>query len=340
LEVIGLRQINAVDEISGFLKSADDSIRAATLTALGRTVPAERLSILIEQVRFPFRNTDLPAAVAALKMAVVRMPDREACASELTSAMDRSSGDRAAFLLEAIGSVGGAKALETIAQAAQGRDAELQNIATRLLGEWMTIDAAPVVFELAKSLPENKFQVRVVRAYLRMARQFNMSPDERDEMCRLAQEICKQPAEKKLWLEILGRYPTPESLRLAATARQDAEVGAEATTAVLAIAQKLGADPDQLEKLLGPEGLDSVELEILHAEYGAGESQKDVTQILKQHAKNRVWVVLPSSNYNSAFDGDPAPGVPKQLKVKYRLNGNEGASVFAENAVIILSDSR
>ena len=41
--------------------------------------------------------------------------------------------------------------------------------------------------------------------------------------------------------------------------------------------------------------------------------------------------------YNSAFRGDPVPGIVKQLKVQYRINGKAGEATFQENATVLLS---
>jgi hypothetical protein len=57
---------------------------------------------------------------------------------------------------------------------------------------------------------------------------------------------------------------------------------------------------------------------------------------LLRHARGFPLIVLPQSGYNAAFGGDPVPGVVKQLKVQYRINGKEGEATFAENAAILL----
>jgi hypothetical protein len=82
-------------------------------------------------------------------------------------------------------------------------------------------------------------------------------------------------------------------------------------------------------------GRDPVELEIVKAEYGAGDTQKDVTRTLKKHAGKVRWIVLPSGNYNQTF-GDPAPDVVKKLKVQYRINGKAGEASFDENTLVVL----
>ncbi|MEQ1906303.1 MAG: hypothetical protein ABL888_19120, partial [Pirellulaceae bacterium] len=339
LELVGLRQIVAVDELVKALGDSDAKVRSAALTSLGSTVPADRLDVLVNQVIKPRTPEDSSIALAALKAAAIRMPDRDKCANDLSVALNKNTGPTAVSLLEIIGAVGGTKALETVSLAARSKDAQLQNVATRLLGEWMTIDAAPVLLDLSQQLTDAKFQTRAVKGYLRICRQFTMSEEDRVTMCRQAWQICKQPAEKKLLLEILKRYPSPGTLRLAADARKVAEIKDEATATTLAIAQKLGGASGEIEKLLSEEGLRKVKLEILQAEYGAGANQVDVTQKVQGYAKDQAWILLPSPNYNQAFEKDPAPGTPKQLKIKYRINGKAGEVMLAENSLIFLPES-
>lgn len=67
-----------------------------------------------------------------------------------------------------------------------------------------------------------------------------------------------------------------------------------------------------------------------------GEKLKDVTDLVRQSVHGLPLLILKSANYNQAFGGDPAPGVAKELKVEYSLNGKKGQAAFAENATIIL----
>ena len=79
-----------------------------------------------------------------------------------------------------------------------------------------------------------------------------------------------------------------------------------------------------------------MKLEIVKAEYGAGEKTKDVTEVLRKYAKNYRIIFLPSTSYNESLGGDPAHGVVKQLKIKYRIDGKEGEVSLNENAMIVL----
>jgi hypothetical protein len=92
----------------------------------------------------------------------------------------------------------------------------------------------------------------------------------------------------------------------------------------------------ELGKALAQAGHKTVMLEILKAEFGAGTQTKDVTAILRRHAKSYRLIFLPGATYNESFDGDPAPGTVKQLKIKYRIDGKDGEVSLNENATVVL----
>lgn len=62
----------------------------------------------------------------------------------------------------------------------------------------MSADAAPVLLDLAKTETSNKYKVRALRGYIRIARQLDMEPKQRMEMCRQAIEVA-QRADEKRW---------------------------------------------------------------------------------------------------------------------------------------------
>jgi hypothetical protein len=199
----------------------------------------------------------------------------------------------------------------------------------------MTDDAAPVLLDLAKS-PDGKFQGRALRGYIRIARQFILPDEQRVQMCREAMAAAKSPAERKLVLEVLQRYPSVETMKLAIQALSNPELKDDASAAVLVIAQKSTANEPEIAALLAKAGFDKVKLEIVKAEYGSGSTQRDVTAILKKQVGDLPLLALPAKDYNTSFGGDPVPGSPKQLKIQYRLDGKAGEATFAENALIVL----
>ena len=335
LQLVGSRRISATPQLQKALTHADPAVRSAALVALGETVDLQDLSVLVSQVVAAPHPEDAPVAQKALKAASIRMKDREACAAELATAIEQSkSVATKGVLLDILGAMGGPKALATLGAAAGSKDTQLQDISSRLLGEWMTEDAAPVLLDLAKA-PGNQYQIRALRGYIRIARQFVLPEAQRVEMCQKAFEAARQPAEKKLVLDVLKRYPSVETLKQAVSALQVAEVKDDATQAVLTIAPKVKGGGDEVKSLLAQAGLDKVKLEIVKAEYGSGATQRDVTEVLRKQIGDLPLIALASESYNTSFGGDPTPGSVKLLKVQYKLNGKAGEVSFAEDALLV-----
>jgi HEAT repeat protein len=336
IELVGQRRIDATPALVKAVDDPDAAIRRAALTALGATVGAKELSVLVSQVVSPKNPDDAQVAQKALRVACIRMPDREECAAELAAAMPRASVSTRSILLEILGEMGGAKALATIGAAVKGSDPELQDTGSRVLGEWMTVDAAPLLLDLAKTAPSDKYQVRALRGYIRLARQFSMPDQQRAEMCQNALDASSRAAEQQLVLTVLERYPSPDTLKVAIKARQVPALKEDATRVTLVIIQKLGDKAGDVRALLAKIGLDPVKVEIIKAEYGAGTKQKDVTEALQQHVRDLPLITLPSPSYSASFGGDPVPGTAKQLKVQYRINGKAGEASFPEDAIVML----
>ncbi len=336
IEVIGQRRIDATPALLKAAEHRDAAIRTAALTALGETVGQKNLHSLIAAAVAPKNPQDAAVALEALCAACVRMPDREACAAELGAAITKAPVAAKVNLLETLGAMGGPKALTTIAAAMKGSDEQLQDAGSRVLGEWMTVDAAPVLLDLAKNASGEKYQVRALRGYIRLARQFAMPDLQRAEMCRRALEAARRPDEQKLVLAVLERYPNVETLKVAVKATDSPAVKDDARRVALAIFQKAGGSSAEARELLAKLGIDSVKLEITKAEYGAGSKQKDVTDVLRKLAGELPMIMLPSASYNDCLGGDPAPGDKKELRVEYRINGKPGQASFAENALIVL----
>ncbi len=336
IELVGKRRIEATPVLIKALDHSDQVVRRAALKALGETVALKQLTVLITQVITPKHADDAPVAEQALKAASVRMPDRDACATELAKALDRAPAATKGTLMEILTDVGGTTALKTIGTAAKSNDPQLQDIGSRLLGKWNSVEAAPVLLDLAKTAPEEKYQLRALRGYIGLARKFDMPDAQRAEMCQKAFDASRQPAEQKLVLEVLKLKPSIEGLKLAIKAKQIAELKDDAAQATLVIAQKIGGKGDEVKDLLSKAGIDKVKLEIIKAEYGAGATQKDVTAVIQKQAGDLPLITLASASYNTSFGGDPAPGSVKKLKIQYKINGKAGEASFAEDALIVL----
>jgi hypothetical protein len=155
-------------------------------------------------------------------------------------------------------------------------------------------------------------------------------------MCNSALGASNRVADQQLVLSVLQRYPSPDVLRVAINARKVPALKEDATRVALLIIQKLGDKAGDVPKLLDEIGLEPVKIEIIKAEYGAGDKQRDVTEALKRRVRDAPLITLPSPSYSASFGGDPVPGTVKQLKIQYRINGKPGEASFAEDSIVML----
>jgi len=336
LEVVGRRRIGAVDEVAASLGSADPLVRRAAVACLGEIVDLERLPLLTAQAVGATEPADAEAALKATRAACVRMPDRDACADRVVAAMSNAGPATQVAMLDILGEVGGPRSLEALVAAAGSADATLQDTGTRLLGGWMTPDAAPALLQLAKTLPDGKFQSRAFRGFLRMLRQFTPADADRSRMGTQAFAAARSDEDRRAVLDAVRRTPTIDMLRLAADAAATPALRDDARVAAATIMTKLGDGSPEAWELAKRVGLRKVQLEILRATYGAGDAQKDVTTPLRKVAGNVPIIPLAAAGYNASFGGDPAPGQPKRLSIQYRLDGVPGEASFAEDALIEL----
>lgn len=314
---------------------ADPAVRAAALASLGAVSQAADLPKLIARLRATRNDQEAAALDEALRQVASRAEDREAAAAQLAAALSAADGPMAARILQTLGAVGGTTALEAVAVAARSSNAELRDAAYRVLGEWKSVDAAPVLLELHNKVTDDRLKVRAIRAYIRIARQFDMPADQRAAMCRTALETARRDEDKRLVLEVLLRYPSEEMQAIAMEAAKVPALKEQALLVVMGMASK-GINRAELGRALAQAGQTPVNLEIVKAEYGAGAKVKDVTAVLRKYAKNYRIIFLPSSSYNESFGGDPAQGIVKELRIRYRIDGKEGEVALAENAMIIL----
>lgn len=329
--------VAAVPEAIKAASASDAQVRVRALATLGSIVEFKDLAVLVDRVvNAPTSADEAKAAQNALKAACQRMPDIDACAKLLVAAIKTAKPAAQVQLLETLAALGGPTALEAVAAAAGSSDKDMQDAATRVLGEWMSLEAAPVLEKLASSMTDEKYQVRAARAYIRLLRQFPMPDDQRIAMSCTAMRIAKRDAEKTLILGSLGRHPCLEGWLLASMAAKNGSLKADADKASAAIVQKIGNVPPQVKAMVDQLGADFMKIEILKAQFGAGEKVKDVTETVRKSCHGLPVLTLSNKAYNAAFGGDPAPSTLKQLRIEYRINGKAGNVTLGEDAPVVL----
>jgi HEAT repeat protein len=314
---------------------ADPAVRTAALASLGAIIGTADLPKLIARIVGTKDDREATALDKAVREVCLRSKDREAVAAQLAGALATADGHVKARILETLNVVGGATSLRAIAAAARSGDEGLRDAAFRVLGQWQSVDAAPILLELHNTVNDERLKVRAIRAYIRIARQLDMPAGRRAAMCRTALETAARDEDKRLVLEVLLRYPNEEMQAIALEAAKVPALKEEALLVVMGMASK-GINRAELGKALAQAGHTPVKLEIIKAGYGAGAKTKDVTAILRKYARSYRIIFLPSASYNESFGGDPAPGIVKQLMIQYRIDGKEEKVSLNANATIVL----
>lgn len=314
IDVTAQRKIaSASPTLLELANSSDATTRLAAIKALGSTAQLEILSDLIAMAVASQGSADFPVFQASLKSACVRMPQEE-CAEKLAAAMRDASTTAKVSLLEQLTSVGGTTALETVVAAAKSNDDDMQDAGTRLLGTWLTADAAPAMLDLAKTLPKGKYQIRALRGYVRIARQLNLKPAERIAVCRNALAIAKRSEDRRLVFEVVRRYPTPEGLDLAASLLSEKDLQQQAGSTIVAIGGRIAMEaPEQTEKAL---------LRVL--ELSTDATLKASAEKSLVIAREGIRLKQEESQFSSVFDGVSLKGWKQPGKV-FRVE--EGAIV-------------
>jgi HEAT repeat protein len=240
LDLVAQRTITSA--LPAVLQAADDSdeqVRLAAIRTLGRIGGLDELAMLTHRLLAAKSPQETAALEEALKVASLRMPDRDACAGVFLDSMPKASVASKRFLIELLGSVGGARALEGVSAAAEDADQDLQDAATQVLGEWMGAEAAPVLLHLAETLRNDRFKTRALRGYIRILRQMNLPADEKLAMCEAAFRAARRDEERRLVLAALGRIPSAKAISMLVPHLANPALAEDAAAAALAVGETL-----------------------------------------------------------------------------------------------------
>jgi len=239
-ELVAARRIAAAKPaVREALKSSDESIRLAAIAAFGQLADLDELDVLLERASNAAAGTEAAAAQAALRTAAQRMDDRERTAEVFAREVEQRDGETQTWLFDLLGQIGGPTALRTVVASAKSVDAATKDAATRVLGEWPNPDAADALLDIARNDREQKYRVRALRGFLRIARQLQLPEEERLEMYRTAMELATRDDERKLALDVLTRIPSSKTLALAVDKLDQAALKDTAADAAVKIAAKI-----------------------------------------------------------------------------------------------------
>ena len=212
-QVCRLRKIgDATPVLLPLLAGADDNVRLEVIAALGNTVSGENIEVLVEHILQPASETEFKAVQDSLRVVCHRTVDPDAVAGKLAAVYQGATLQAKSALLELFGALGGKVAIDAVQNAVADPTEQIQDTATRVLGEWPDPDAAPVLLGVMQSEANDRFKTRALRGYIRIVRQMDTSNEHRFNMCMEALALSKRDEEKSLLIDALGRITTIASL--------------------------------------------------------------------------------------------------------------------------------
>ncbi|MCA9213582.1 MAG: HEAT repeat domain-containing protein [Planctomycetales bacterium] len=214
IKALGRRRVKDAVPLLLKLSAADaGEISQEAIVALGLAASQERILDLFDLLKSAKTDGHKEAIQSAIRAAVFRSTQPDACAEALGAMIPSSSGDDREFLLEQLRTAGGKKAVALMRAWATGSDDTLQDDATKTLGRWLSADAAPVLLEVAKG--DGKYASRALAGYIRIFRQFELPEEERVAMAAEALRVAQRSSERNAAIDALSRFPCVGSFELA-----------------------------------------------------------------------------------------------------------------------------
>lgn len=250
VELCGKRRIReSVAELLPLVDAADERVRQAAIASLGQVAGPEELPQLAARLLRPVSAQDQTALKEAVRMVAIRAADREAVARVLTNCLQEAPADLKAYLIEVLGAVGSSTALQAVSELVW--DPEHQDVVTRVLGQWMSPAAASVLQEVAEKATDQRYRIRALRGYLRIARQFDLPQAERLWMFVQAIRLAERDEERLLALQGLTRMASSMGIEVPQAAPQGDALVDQSAAVALNVAERLAdEDPGKVREVL------------------------------------------------------------------------------------------
>jgi hypothetical protein len=242
LEILGRRRVPAaVPALWNRTTDSDARVRAAALRRVSEQAdPAEllRLLNLLAQTTTP---QDLSTVAQAVGTLAVRANDADGTATVLGGRLAALTPAQQAALLDAVGSVGGARALETVRAALRSEHEAVRAAALATLADWRTFDAAQDLLQVAKTATNPDTAATAFDGCARLCVEVEAPSGERFKVLQSLAPAAKRPVQERRLLSALGEVQTVASLQLVATYLSRPDLVNEAGAAAVKICSRLDA---------------------------------------------------------------------------------------------------
>ncbi len=229
------RDEGQADAALAAVTDADLWVRIAAMKALGVLGGDAHLPAVVKILKESTDAKEVAAAEESLVTAAARRADT--CANLVVAALPDAPAGKVPPMLRVLGAAATRKALDAVVARTGDANAEIADVAVRVLAEWRQGEAAEPLLEVARTTANDTHHAMALRGAIRLVdRRRN---EDRFPVLAEAVRIAKRPEEKRQALAGLARVETPEALQAAAACLADAAVKEEAAVAVVQLGQRL-----------------------------------------------------------------------------------------------------
>ncbi len=191
--------------------SKDKWDRIAASSACANTMKTTELPILLElQKGKPKENQE---CIREVILRLVRETNnRELTAQVIEKILPTADRESKAILYTALTYTRNNIALKIFKEVIKGSDKGLQDEVLKALGEWPDYHAYPVLQEAAKTVKDERLQIRAVRGFIRIIRQMQLGGEHRVQLAQSILPYIKRSEEMKLLIEAVGRSDSPKAI--------------------------------------------------------------------------------------------------------------------------------
>jgi HEAT repeat protein len=240
MDLMGRRRMTgAVGVLAKAARGGDAGARADAIRMIGDLGGSDQLPMMLDLLAGVKEPQELAAVEQAMTAICLKAADSKSQADQLIGQLEKVQPAPKAAIVRVLGAVGGPNALQAVCACAKSDNADVRAAATRALGTWKTVDAAPSLLAMAKEAGNPAEKTLFLRGYLGLAARGDVPVEDRVAMCRQAGGLIVRDDEKRLLLGTLGNITSPEAVELIAPYLDDAGVRQEAALATVAVAEKL-----------------------------------------------------------------------------------------------------
>lgn len=212
-------------------RSEHSMVRLAALKALGSVGAKEDQAQLIALLLSAKTETEQSAAQKSLVSVCSRLPDPEARAELIFTAMETAPHEQRGLLLRTLGRIGGTRAMALIMQETRSSDAGLREAAVRALADWPDLKAFGPLLAISGSKEKQNLRVLALRGCVRVVENASLNAETAVRYHEQTLVTAERPEEKRLVLGALSNLHSANALRVVLPYLADETVGVDAAAA-------------------------------------------------------------------------------------------------------------